>query len=103
VQAGPWFLLSPCVRDKQRSVGELVPCTWGQEAQAPDDQLAFALHGDSGAAAAREEASIQVGAVEVQFTTPTQASLQIPANESILDSVWPAFSHARYLVIQGWR
>jgi hypothetical protein len=30
------FLLSPCVRDKQRSVGELVPCTWGQEAHPPD-------------------------------------------------------------------
>jgi hypothetical protein len=26
------FLLSICVRDKQRSVGELVPCTCGQEA-----------------------------------------------------------------------
>jgi hypothetical protein len=27
-----WFLLSRCVRDKQRSVGGLVPCTGVQEA-----------------------------------------------------------------------
>ncbi|GAA1114214.1 hypothetical protein GCM10009582_09520 [Arthrobacter flavus] len=33
MQAGSWFLLSRCVREKQRSVGELLPCTCGQEAQ----------------------------------------------------------------------
>ena len=33
MQAGRWFLLSMCVRDKQRSVGELVPCTCVQEAK----------------------------------------------------------------------
>ncbi len=37
----PWFLLSRCVREKQRSVGELLPCTCGQEARQPVPEHLF--------------------------------------------------------------
>ncbi len=76
------FLLSPCVRDKQRSVGSLCSAP-GDRRRSDLTTGHFSLINDEGGAApAREEASVKAGAAEPKFNTPTGLSRETGQDDS---------------------